>query len=101
MTIDRSEATREGGLDLLAAQVQAARSLLEGLAPRLGPVRVGITAYPNMPPLPGALGGTGARRVVALSDDPDGAKWMGEIITAFDRIVVPRKKASGADRGRS
>jgi beta-lactamase class A len=29
---------------------------------------------------------------VALSDDPNGSRWMGEIITALDRIVVPSKK---------
>ena len=26
-------------------------------------------SYPNMPPLPGSIGGTGARRVVPLTDD--------------------------------
>ena len=68
LVIDRSEGTRAGAIDLLAAQVQAGRALIERLAPRLGAVRIGITAYPNMPPLPGS-GETGARRVIALSDD--------------------------------
>jgi hypothetical protein len=70
LVIDRSAGTREGDVDLLAAQVQAAQSLLARLAPRLGPVRIGVTAYPNMPPLPHSIGGTGARRVVPLTDDP-------------------------------
>ena len=42
--------------------------------------------------------GSQAYIAVALSDDPNGGKWMGEIITALDEIVVPRKKA-GRDAG--
>jgi len=37
---------------------------------------------------------------VALSDDPNGGKWMGRIIMALDEIVVQRKKA-GAGPGAS
>ncbi|MCZ6465052.1 MAG: VWA domain-containing protein, partial [Proteobacteria bacterium] len=69
LVIDRSAGTRDGGVDLFAAQLEAARSLLARLAPRLGPVRIGIASYPNMPSLPGSIGGTGARRVVPLTDD--------------------------------
>lgn len=68
LVIDRSSGTREGGLDLLAAQLQAAGTLIERLAPRLGAVRIGIASYPNMPPLPGTSV-TGVRRVVPLTDD--------------------------------
>jgi beta-lactamase class A len=37
--------------------------------------------------------GSHAYIVVALSDDPNGGKWMGEIITALDRIVMREKAA--------
>lgn len=45
--------------------------------------------------------GNNAYIAVALSDDPNGGKWMGEIIMALDEIVVPRKKAAGEGPGRS
>ena len=70
LVIDRSQPESDGAPDLLDAQLQAARRWLAALAPRLGPVRVGIVEYPNMPPLPDAVGGAGARRVVGLTDDP-------------------------------
>jgi hypothetical protein len=68
LVIDRSEGTRAGGVDVLAAQVEAARALILRLVPRLGAVRIGITAYPNMPPVPGTAE-TSARRVIGFSDD--------------------------------
>lgn len=70
LVIDRSSPTHAGDADLLHAQLDAARALVETLAPRLGPVRIGIVAYPNLPPRPGSLAGAGARRVVPLTDDP-------------------------------
>jgi hypothetical protein len=84
LVIDRSERTRAGGVDLLAAQVQAARALILRLVPRLGAVRIGISAYPNMPPAPGT-GATGARRVIGFSDD----------YAALDRALA-RLEAQGA-----
>jgi beta-lactamase class A len=37
--------------------------------------------------------GHNAYIAVALSDDPHGSSWMGEIITALDHIIVPSKKS--------
>lgn len=70
LALDRSEATRRDGLDLFEAQLTAAEALVESLRPRLGPLRIGIVSYPNLPPLPGD-GGTGALREIALGDDPE------------------------------
>jgi hypothetical protein len=69
LMIDRSSATRDGDVDLLAAQLRSAKALLDGLLPRLGSVRVGIAAYPNVPLVPGSEHGSGGRRVVPLTDD--------------------------------
>jgi hypothetical protein len=68
LALDRSGETRSDGVDLLAAQVAAARDFVETLRPRLGSVRIGIVSYPNLPPIPGD-GGTGAHREIALGDD--------------------------------
>ncbi|MGH0033304.1 MAG: vWA domain-containing protein [Myxococcota bacterium] len=90
VVIDRSQATRPrdaGDVDRLAAQVDAARRLVEQLAPRLGPVRVGIASFPNMPPLPDSPAGTAARREIALTDD---AAALG---AALDGVA--RRGASG------
>jgi hypothetical protein len=69
IALDRSEATRRDGLDLLSDEIAAARAFVEELRPRLGSVRIGLISYPNLPPLPGD-GGTGAHREIALGDDP-------------------------------
>jgi hypothetical protein len=69
LALDRSEATRRDGLDLLEAQVEAAHAFVHELRPRLGDVRIGIVSHPNLPPLPGD-GGTGAHREIRLGDDP-------------------------------
>lgn len=68
LVLDRSDDTRRGGVDLLAAEVTAARDFVDTLRPRLGSVRIGIVSYPNLPPIPGD-GGTGAHREIALGDD--------------------------------
>jgi hypothetical protein len=70
LALDRSEAMRRDGLDLFEAQLAAAEAFVESLRPRLGALRIGIVSYPNLPPLPGD-GGTGARREIALGDDPE------------------------------
>jgi hypothetical protein len=68
LVLDRSDDTRRDGVDLLAAEVAAARAFVDTLRPRLGSVRIGIVSYPNLPPIPGD-GGTGAHREIALGDD--------------------------------
>lgn len=87
LVIDRSQATGEGGADLLASQVEAGRALIEQLAPRLGPVRVGIVSYPNMPPAPGSPAGTAAFREIGLTDD------AAALSRALDGVL--RRGASG------
>jgi hypothetical protein len=69
LALDRSADTQRGDVDLLAAEVTAARDFVATLQPRLGSVRIGIVSYPNLPPVPGD-GGTGALREVALGADP-------------------------------
>jgi hypothetical protein len=69
LVLDRSDDARRDGVDLLAAQLAAARAFVASLRPRLGAVRIGIVSYPNLPPIPGD-GGTGAHREIALGDDP-------------------------------
>lgn len=45
--------------------------------------------------------GNGAYIAVALSDDPHGGDWMGEIITVLDHIVIPENTAGGHRPGSS
>jgi len=87
VALDVSDRTREGGADLLAAQVEAARAFARRLAPRLGAVRLGLVTYPDLRPEPGSPGGTGARREASLGAD----------YAAFARALraVERRGAAG------
>jgi hypothetical protein len=89
LLLDRSGGTQQGGgePDLLGAQVEAARRFVESVAPRLGPVRIAVASYPNMPPLPDSPAGTAARREISFSDDAAALR------AALDRLEG--RRASG------
>jgi hypothetical protein len=87
LAIDRSAATQTHARALLAAQVAAAHAWVDALAPRLGKVRLGIYSFPNMPPLPGTGGQTGARPEQSFSADP------AVLHRALDRLLA--RRASG------
>ncbi len=70
LDVSQDTGPRQGTPDVFTAEVDAARSLIDQLRHRLGAVRIGIVTFPNLRMARNDPGGTGARREIALTDDP-------------------------------